>query len=289
MVQRGDAPTPQPFGPTPLGANREAYSGALERLDEYVRGKDASVVAATADEIVAVAQLLTREPRLRRALADPARSGEERAGLLRGLLDGKVGADVLDLLAAMVGGRWSGPLELLNATERLGVEALLASAENAGDLAEVEDELFRFGQVVDANPQLAATLGDSTARADRRGELVHALLDQKARPATVRLAELALAGFAGRSFAGALTRLVELAAERRDRQVAYVVVAAPISEDDERRLGSTLSGMYGREVTLKVTVDPAVIGGISLRVGHDLYDGTIASRLTQTRNALVGR
>jgi len=66
-------------------------------------------------------------------------------------------------------------------------------------------------------------------------------------------------------------------------------VAAPISEDDERRLGSALSGIYGREVTLKVTVDPAVIGGISLRVGHDLYDGTIASRLAQTRNALVGR
>jgi F-type H+-transporting ATPase subunit delta len=288
MAQRPDAPTPQPAGPTSLGVNREAYATAADRLDEYARGKDAAVVAATADEIVAVAQLLTREPRLRRALADSARSGEERVGLLRGLLEGKVGADALDLLATLVAGRWSAPLDLLNAVERLGVEALLASAENAGDLAEVEDELFRFGQVVDGNPQLAATLGDSTAPVDRRAELVHALLDQKARPATIRLVELALAGFAGRSFAGALTRLVELAADRRDRQVAYVVVAAPISEDDERRLGSALSGMYGREVTLKVTVDPAVIGGISLRVGHDLYDGTVASRLAQTRNALVG-
>ena len=273
----------------PSGTNREAYAAAVERLDSLARGKDAPALAAVADEIVAVAQLLTREPRLRRALADPARSGEERVGLLRGLLAEQVGADALDLLATLVGGRWSAPLDLLNGTERLGVEALLASAERAGDLAEVEDELFRFGQVVDGTPQLAATLGDSTAPARRRGELVHALLDQKARPATVRLAELALAGFAGRSFAGALTRLVELAADRRDRQVAYVVVAAPISEDDERRLGSTLSGLYGREVTLKVTVDPAVIGGISLRVGHDLYDGTIASRLAQTRNALAGR
>jgi F-type H+-transporting ATPase subunit delta len=273
----------------PVGASREAYAAASGALDEYVRGKDAPAVAATADEIVAVAQLLVREPRLRRALSDPARSGEERAGLLRGLLAGKIGADALDLLATLVAGRWSAPPELLSAAERLSVEALLASAENAGDLGEVEDELFRFGQVVDANPQLAATLGDSTAPAERRAELVHALLDQKARPATVRLAELALAGFAGRSFAGALTRLVELAAERRDRRVAYVVVAVPMTEDEERRLGTTLSGLYGREVALKVTVDPAVVGGISLRVGHDLYDGTISSRLTQTRNALVGR
>jgi F-type H+-transporting ATPase subunit delta len=42
-------------------------------------------------------------------------------------------------------------------------------------------------------------------------------------------------------------------------------------------------------VALKITVDPAVIGGMSLRVGADLYDGTVLRRLTQTRNALVGR
>jgi F-type H+-transporting ATPase subunit delta len=273
----------------PGGASREAYSAAAERLDSYAQSTEPAAVAATADEIVAVAQLLTREPRLRRALSDPARTGEERAQLLRGLLDGKVRADALDLLATLVGGRWSAPLELVNATERLGVEALLASAEHGGDLAEVEDELFRFGQVVDGDPQLAATLGDTTAPAQRRGELVHSLLEEKATPVTVRLAELALAGFAGRSFAGALTRLVELAADRRDRQVAYVVVAAPISDDDEHRLGAALSRLYRREVTLKVSVDPAVIGGISLRVGNDLYDGTISTRLTQTRNALVGR
>lgn len=292
----------------PGGVGREAYTAAEEALDSFTRGEaagpgaagseaagsgardgDAAAVAATADEIVAVAQLLARQPQLRRALSDPARSGEDRVGLLRGLLDGKVGSRALDLVATLVDGRWSAPVDLLNAIERLGVEAVLAGAERAGDLAEVEDELFRFGQVVAGDPQLAAVLGDGTVSAARRGELVHGLLDGKAKPATVRLAELALAGFAGRSFAGALTRLVELAADRRDRQVAYVVVAAPLGDDDERRLGAAVSSLYGREVTLKITVDPAVIGGISLQVGHDLYDGTILRRLNQTRNALVGK
>jgi alkanesulfonate monooxygenase SsuD/methylene tetrahydromethanopterin reductase-like flavin-dependent oxidoreductase (luciferase family) len=45
---------------------------------------------------------------------------------------------------------------LLDATERLVVAALLSSAERAGELAEVEDELFRFGQVVAGNTALAA-------------------------------------------------------------------------------------------------------------------------------------
>lgn len=273
----------------PGGVSREAYDAAIGALEQYVRDNEPAAVAATADEIVAIARMLAGEPRLRRALSDPARAAEERIGLLRGLLAGKVGAPALDLVATLVRGRWSAPVELLNAAERLGVDAVLASADRAGDLAEVEDELFRFGQVVDGDPELAAALGDTTVPDTRRAELARALLAEKARPATVRLAELALAGFAGRGFASALTRLVELAAERRDRQVAYVVVAVPLRDEDEQRLAATLSDVYGRQITLKVTVDPAVLGGMSLRVGHDLYDGTVLRRLTQVRNTLVGK
>jgi F-type H+-transporting ATPase subunit delta len=270
-------------------ASRESYAAATERLGALAQTTDPAALATAADEVLAVAEMLGREPRLRRALSDPARGGEERAGLLRSLVDGKVGAQALELLTVLVNGRWSAPSELLDATERLGVDALLASAERAGDLAEVEDELFRFGQIVNGDPQLAVTIADSTVPPARRTELVRTLLAGKARPATVRLAEMAVRGFGGRSFPGALARLVELAAERRERQVAYVTVAGPLSEDDERRLGATLSRLYGREVAVKMTVDPEILGGMSVQVGADLYDGTVLRRLHETRNALAKR
>ncbi|MCI4062396.1 F0F1 ATP synthase subunit delta [Micromonospora sp. R77] len=270
-------------------ASRESYKVAAERLDAYVRGAEPSAVASTADDILSVAALLRREPRLRRALSDPARSGADRAGLLGGMLRGKIGADALDLVASLVSGRWSAPSELLEATERLGVEALLASADSAGELGEVEDELFRFGQVVSGSPALSQALSDPMAPAGQRATLVDQLLAGKARPITGSLVGAALAGFGGRSFSGALTRLVELAADRRDRQVAYVTVAAPLSDAEERRLGARLSEMYGREVSVKQTVDPEVLGGVSVRVGSDLYDGTVLRRLNETRNALAKR
>ncbi|MFI9640930.1 F0F1 ATP synthase subunit delta [Micromonospora sp. NPDC051925] len=270
-------------------ASRESYKIAAERLDAYVRGAEPSAVATTADDILSVAALLRGEPRLRRALSDPARTGDDRGALLNGILAGKIGADALDLLTGLVSGRWSAPSELLDGTERLGVEALLASADSAGDLGEVEDELFRFGQVVGGQSALSAALADPIAPVGQRAALARELLDGKARPVTVRLVEVALGGFGGRSFTGALTRLVELAADRRDRQVAYVTVAAPLSEQDERRLGARLSAMYGREVSVKQTVDPEVLGGVSVRVGSDLYDGTVLRRLNETRNALVKR
>ncbi|MER7335159.1 MULTISPECIES: F0F1 ATP synthase subunit delta [unclassified Micromonospora] len=270
-------------------ASRESYKIAAERLDAYVRGAEPSAVATTADDILSVADLLRREPRLRRALSDPARPGADRTALLGELLRGKVSAEALDLVASLVSGRWSAPSELLDGAERLGVEALLASADSAGDLGEVEDELFRFGQVVSGQSALSNALADPIAPVAQRAGLARELLAGKARPVTLRLVEVALGGFGGRSFTGALTRLVELAADRRDRQVAYVTVAAPLSDEDERRLGASLSAIYGREVSVKQTVDPGVLGGVSVRVGSDLYDGTVLRRLNETRNALAKR
>ncbi|MEV4626202.1 F0F1 ATP synthase subunit delta [Micromonospora sp. NPDC049523] len=270
-------------------ASRESYAAVAERLDAYAQTAEPSAIADTADGILAVADLLRREARLRRALSDPARSGEERAGLLGSLLAGKVNSDASELLTALVTGRWSAPSELLTGTERLGVEALLASADRADDLGEVEDELFRFGQVVGGDTGLSNALSDPIAPVAQRTELVRTLLSGKAKPSTIRLAEVALAGFGGRSFSNGLTRLVELAADRRDRQVAYVTVAAPLGEEEERRLSAKLTEIYGREVTVKQTVDPHVLGGLSVQVGADLYDGTILRRLTETRNALTKR
>jgi len=189
-------------------------------------------------------------------------------------------------VAGLVSGRWGVPTELLTATERLGVEALLAAAERAGDLGEVEDELFRFGQIVGGDRALAATLGDSTAAVDRRADLLRDLLDGRASDVTVRLAVMALSGFGGRGFEASLGRLVELAAERRERTVAYVVVAVPPTEAEEQRLADSLARMYGRQVSLKVEVRPEIIGGVSVRVGSDLYDGTVLRRLVEARQAL---
>jgi F-type H+-transporting ATPase subunit delta len=269
--------------------SRESYRAAVERLNAYAARANAENVVTTGDEVLAVARLLRGEPRLRRALADPSRSSGERADLLRRLLTGKVGDTALELVTTLVDGRWSNPAELLDGTERLGVDTLLAAAERAGELAEVEDELFRFGQVVNGTPALSGALADLVAPATQRSELAHTLLEGKARPVTVKLVDVGLEGFGGRSFDGALTRLVELAAERRERQVAYVTVATPLSDDDEERLGAKLSELYGREVSVKQTVDPEVLGGASVLVGSDLYDGTVLRRLNDTRKALTQR
>jgi F-type H+-transporting ATPase subunit delta len=269
-------------------ASRETYTDAQRDLERRAGALGSDGLVRTGDELLAVAGLIGREPRLRRALADPARTGEERSALLSGLLSGKVGDDTGELAGGLVAGRWTRPSELVDGVESLGVEALLLAAEQDGNLDDVEDELFRFGQVADGSPRLSTVLADASLPVDQRASLAHSLLDGKVTPVTLRLVEVALAGFGGRGFIASLGRLVELAAQRRDRQVAYVTTAAPLTEEEESHLGSRLGQMYGRHISLKTTVDPTILGGVRVTVGHDLYDGTILRRLQQTRQRLVG-
>jgi F-type H+-transporting ATPase subunit delta len=268
-------------------ASRDSYSAAADKLTASASTATAAQLATTADEILSVAGLLRAQPRLRRALVDPSRSGADRAELVTNLLSGKVSQQTLDVLGVLVSGRWSTPNELLNAAERLGTDALLDSGAKDDKLSEVEDELFRFGQIVSGNSQLAVTLSDPGAPTERRVKLVDDLLKGKAQPVTVRLLEVAIEGFGGRSFESSLTRLVELTAAKRDRQVAYVTVAKPLTESEEDRLSAKLSEIYGHQVSLKVNVDPSIIGGLSVKVGSDLYDGTIVRRLNEARQAFA--
>lgn len=268
-------------------ASRDSYAAAADKLTASASTATAAQLATTADEILSVAGLLRAQPRLRRALVDPSRSGADRAELVTNLLSGKVSDQALDVLGVLVSGRWSTPNELLNAAERLGTDALLDSGAKDDTLSEVEDELFRFGQIVSGNSQLAVTLSDPGAPTERRVKLIDDLLKGKAQPVTVRLLEVAIEGFGGRSFESSLTRLVELTAAKRDRQVAYVTVAKPLTESEEDQLSAKLSDIYGHQVSLKVDVDPSIIGGISVKVGSDLYDGTIARRLNEARQAFA--
>ncbi|GAA2894809.1 ATP synthase subunit delta [Actinoplanes cyaneus] len=269
------------------GVTNQAYGDAAERLHAGTAASTDAQLVTVADEILSVAGLLRGQPRLRRALTDPSRPGDDRSDLFRSLLAGKATAVTVDALATLVAGRFSKPSDLLDATERLGVDTMLASAQKQGVLAEVEDELFRFSQIVSGTPQLAATLSDIGAPVAPRAKLVGDLLDGKAQAVTVRLVQVALVGFGGRGFEASLNRLVEATAARRDREVAYVTVAKPLGDAEETALAAKLAAIYGRQVSLKVDVNPAIIGGVSVRVGSDLYDGTILRRLNAAKQAFA--
>jgi len=266
------------------GASRAALAHAIVAFE----GSPAASSGEVSEGLYAVAGLLDREPSLRRAFTDPASSAESRRGLAQALLGAQLGQAPLAVVSDLVAQRWSSPADLRAAVEVVAADAALRAAEHDGVLDDVEDELFRFARLLEREPQLRAGLTDPGLPDDRKVALLRGLLSGKARPATVRLVEIAVTRSRGRSLEAALDELVVLAAERRQRYTAQVRVARPLDADQELRLLNALTRIYGRQVQLQVDVDPAVLGGIEVRVGDEVIDGTVSRNLSNVRRTLAG-
>ena len=65
--------------------------------------------------------------------------------------------------------------------------------------------------------------------------------------------------------------------------MAYVTAAGPLSGEQEHRLIDALEAIYRRSISLKVDVDSALLGGLVIRVGDEVIDGSVAARLEQAR------
>jgi F-type H+-transporting ATPase subunit delta len=264
---------------------RGASNESLARAEEALAG--VTVVEELGTELFSIAKLLDGNGALRRALTDPARPTATRTGLVQQLFSGKVSAQALEILTAAVSGRWVSSRDLGNALDQLSVEADVAYADDRRKLDDIEDELFRLERVVAAERALSEKLSDRNIPVAPRQELIRGLLQGKADPATVRLAERAVDG-RGRSFAASLRAYQVAAAARRNASIATVRVATDLTEADRTQLAEALGRQYGREIQLNVIVDPSVVGGVRVDIGDEVIDGTIAARLDEAQRRIAG-
>lgn len=165
-------------------------------------------------------------------------------------------------------------------------QAILDVAEAEGVLADVEDELFAFRGTLEANPDLVQGISDVAIPASRRQQLVEELLGGRALPQTVQLVSFVVGGGRGRVLQDVITEFLDLAAARKSSAVAEVRAAADLSDDQKSKLAAALHKATGKTVEVRVQVDPAVIGGIVVRVGDQVVDGTVRTQLNRFREGL---
>ena len=166
-------------------------------------------------------------------------------------------------------------------------QALFAVAEAEGALEQVEDELYRFGKAAEASTDLRDALTDPALPAERKRGVLHELLGDRANPHTVNLLAFIVEQGRARDLSRIVNALAEVAAERRRRTVAEVRTAVPLDEDQRERLVEALSRATGKDVELKVLVDPNVIGGVVARVGDQVFDGSVRRKLELAREQLT--
>jgi F-type H+-transporting ATPase subunit delta len=174
-----------------------------------------------------------------------------------------------------------------NATRIDGyASALFEIAKAEGTLDEVEDELFRFARSLEGSDELRAVLTDELVPAERRQAIVEDLLGGKASTTTSTLVSFVVGAGRGRDLPAIIAKLVERAASEKDRTVAEVRSAVPLTSDQQVRLGAALANATGKQVQVKVIVDPSILGGIVATVDDAVIDGSVRTRLDQIRSLL---
>ncbi len=267
------------------GASADSLAVLTDALRDTVDG--GADAARVSGDLFGVSDILRREPGLRRVATDLSVTAEAKSQLVRQIFGDSLDPASLDLVSTAAGRRWAATRDLADALEQLGVVAAVRSAEQAGQADALEDELFAFGRLLMDNPELRDALSDPARSVEDKRELLRGLLEGKATPATLRLAEQAVTG-SHRTVSVALEEYQKVAAAHRDRLVATVRVARELGAQGEQRLAGVLARQYDRPVHLNVVVDPDVIGGIRVEIGDDVIDGTVVSRLDDARRRLAG-
>lgn len=267
-------------------ASRESLADLNARLDVFIGQVGGPDLDRLAGQLFSVARLLSGETTLRRHLADPAVSEEARTGLAERLLGSQLDRPALEAVAAAVAARWSRPVDLVNALESLARNAVLGSAGKSERLDEVEDELFRFGRILAREPELSGLLADTSRPLDGRVALLDGVLSEKVTPATATLLRQAVSLPRGRHLDVIAEELAELAAARRELSVARVTTPVRLTAEQEQRLTDSLSRLYGRPMSLQVELDESLLGGLVVRVGGEVIDGSVAGRIEAARRHL---
>jgi len=178
--------------------------------------------------------------------------------------------------------------DAVDAIDQLAAQALFTVAERNDELDDVEDAFFRFGRIVDREPGLRAALSDRALPADRKVGLLDALVGGRVPDATSALIREVVLHPRGRTFDRGLEEYAQLAAARRDRLVARVRTVVPPTPEQIERLSAAIAAQLGHNVHINIEIDPSMIGGITIRVGDELFDGSIAHRIAEARRYVAG-
>lgn len=269
------------------GSSRESLRASRAMLDAAVKGVSAEIATQLSTELFSCAEILGGSIALRRAITDPSRDSASKVALVTEVFGKSLNKNALEIIANVASLRWSSSADLVPVIEQLAIEAQGSAANIADELDRVEDEFFAVSQAVSGSFELRKALTTSGAN-EAKTSLVVELLGKTNTESTVKLVSHLVSNLRGRSIEAAFEDYFSALAARRNRLIAHVQVAASLTDAQRERLATLLSAQVGQPVRINLEVNPSVMGGVSVRFGDDIIDGTIINRLAGAGRALVG-
>ncbi|NJJ04177.1 F0F1 ATP synthase subunit delta [Corynebacterium coyleae] len=271
-------------------ASREAQSHVTGQLESLIGSADNAVATAAqiGTELFLIVDQLDTERALRVAIADTSLEPGQRAGMVKDVFGGKVAEPTLNILTAAAEQEWSTPREFRAGLINLGRFALQKGAQEQGQLEQVENELYQLSVLLEDEKELTQLLSDRTATAAQKRGLLASVIYGKVTMFTEALA-LQVIGRPHHNPVDDLAALAENVAEMRGKSVARVKTAEALNDTQRDALARKLEQIYGREIAIHSEVDPSLLGGMVVRVGDEVIDGSTRGKIERLRTDMAAQ
>jgi F-type H+-transporting ATPase subunit delta len=167
-------------------------------------------------------------------------------------------------------------------------EALLAAAARQNQTEQVLDELSSLiDDLFRADPQFEAFLASGAISRKAKAEVIHRTFDGRASDAFRNFLLVLNDHQRLEVLRGIRDAAREMFDERAGRMRVFVTSAVPLPDDQRERLRQELRSKYHKEPVLTTRVDPTLLGGLVVRVGDWLFDGSVRARIQDIEKQLI--
>jgi F-type H+-transporting ATPase subunit delta len=263
-----------------------ALAGHAQGLLDEAAGRGRRAIDRVEADLDRFARLLVHQVRLRKVLADPGLPPEPKRALLADLGQGRLEEASVELLATVATRQRARLRDFPGLVAALAAMAACTAADKAGELERLEGELFFVATLIEQPPAVRSALTNPGLPVANKQALDADLLEGRVSDRCASLVDLLVELNEGHGLDTQLKQWAEAAAARRNRVVAEVRSAVELDEERRARLAEVLTRVLGKPVLVHTYVDPAILGSVVVRVGNELFDGSIRSRLEQAREAL---
>jgi F-type H+-transporting ATPase subunit delta len=168
-------------------------------------------------------------------------------------------------------------------------KALFDIAQQQQVVAEVEDQLKLIVQAITSDVDVQKFLALPSVDAARKSELLRGVFADRVSYIVLNTLELLLANGRQAVISDVYGAYVKIAGEALGQARATVYTAQALSAEELGNVAAQFSGLTGKKITAEQVVEPALLGGIQVRIGDRLYDGSLAGKLDRLQKSLNKR
>lgn len=166
--------------------------------------------------------------------------------------------------------------------------ALFSVAVRADAVDKIADDLALIRRTVQEAPALKSALVEGVVPEDACKRVLQRLFEHHVHPVTLEFLYLLVDKRREEVISGIDVVFRQIADEKRGIQRALLTSSVPLSDQEILSARSALEKLTGKKIEIDRKVDPGIIGGLIVRVGDRVFDGSVTGQLNQIRKALAG-